>query len=431
MDESLSEIVLILGVLVLLLVIGTEVAFSIAGAALLGFILIDQSFLTLSLLSWAMSKSFILIAIPLFLFLGNVFLYSGVTSYLFDAILKWLGWLPAGLGCSVIGACAMFAAISGSSPATAATIGSIALPEMRKQRYDDKLACGIIAAGGTLGILIPPSITMVIYGAWQGVSVVKLFAGGIIPAIILAFLFMTSLIIRVRLKPMLAPKRVAFSWRERFRAVGKVLPWLLLIAMILGGIFAGIMTPTEAAGIGALLSLVFAAAYRKLSFKVLNEALTATLKVTSMIIIIIAMARVLAFYVHWLGIGKILTTNLLDLNLPKYGILIAIYCMYILLGMFFETASMIVLTMPFVAPILTTLGLDLVWFGIVLVILMEAGMITPPVGINLYVVQGIAKKDIIFIAQGATIFFLAMLVVVGILTVFPNIVLWLPSVMFG
>lgn len=421
----------VIGLLFLLLALGVEIGIALAATGLLGLIFIGRSLFDVSLFSWQMSNSFILCALPLFIFLGNVFLYSGVTGYLYDGVIKWLGWLPAGLGCSVIGSCAVFAAISGSSPATAATIGTIALPYMRKDGYNDKLSCGILAAGGTLGILIPPSITMVIYGAWQGVSVIELFAGGIIPGIILASLFIIGLILVVTWRPSLAPGRVAASWKDRLFALAKIAPWLLLIFLILGGIFAGIMTPTEAAGVGALLSILFSLAYRRLNFNVIKRSAIDTLKITSMILLIICMARVVAFFVHWQGLGQILASTLLGLEVSKYLIISMIFFTYLVLGCFFETASMVVLTMPFYTPILEQLGFDFVWFGVALVILMEAGMITPPVGLNLYVIQGIAKKDIMVVALGAAPFLIPMLITVAIITAFPQLVLWLPSIIIG
>jgi len=425
-------ILITFGLLFILLAAGSEISIALGAVSLIAlYFVIDHSMYEAAVFSWDISNSFTLTALPLFIFLGHVFLYSGVTKDLFSGVVKWMSWLPGGLACSVVGACAVFAAISGSSPATAATMGTIALPQMEGEGYNKKLAVGVVAAGGTLGILIPPSITMIIYGSWQGLSVLELFAGGIIPGIILATLFIIGIVITIKVRPRLAPGRISFSWKEKLIALGKIAPWALLIILILGGIFSGIMTPTEAAGIGALLSLIFAAAYRKLNFNVVKQSALATLKLTSMIIFIIAMARVLAFFIHYMGFGKILATYLMDLDLSKYAVISVIFVIYLILGCFFETASMIVLTMPFVSPILVGFGFDLIWFGVALVIMMEAGMITPPVGLNLYIIQGISKEDMLVVVQGAAPFLIPMLITVAIITAFPQLVLWLPSILVG
>lgn len=425
-------LLMVFGILFILLAAGSEIGIALGAVSLIAlYFVIDHPLYEAAVFSWDMSNSFTLTALPLFIFLGHVFLYSGVTKDLFSGVMKWMSWLPAGLACSVVGACAVFAAISGSSPATAATMGTIALPQMEKEGYNEKLACGVLAAGGTLGILIPPSITMIIYGAWMGLSVVELFAGGIIPGIILATLFVIGIVGVVKVRPKLAPGMLSFSWKERLIALGQIAPWVLLILLVLGGIFSGIMTPTEAAGVGALLSLIFAAAYRKLSFNVVKQAALSTLKLTSMILFIICMARILAFFAHYMGFGKVIAAYLMDLDLSKYYIIAAIFFLYLILGCFFETASMIVLTMPFVTPILIGLSFDLIWFGVALVIMMEAGMITPPVGLNLYVIQGIAKRDMLVVVQGAAPFLIPMLITVAIITAFPQLVLWLPSIIVG
>jgi len=418
-------------ILLVLLALGSEIGIALAAAAFIALVALKHPLYESAIFSWDITNSFTLTALPLCIFMGNIFLYSGVSDGLFTAVKKWLSWLPGGLACSVVGACAIFAAISGSSPATAATIGTVALPEMIKEGYAKRLTYGVIAAGGTLGILIPPSITMIIYGSWQNVSIAELFAGGIIPGILLAILFILTVILAVLWWPQLAPKRSSYTWNERFVALGQIAPWTILILLILGGIFAGIMTPTEAAAVGALTSVVFTVIYRRFSLKVLKQSSLDTVKVTCMILFIIAMARVLAFYVHYVGLGKMVATGLLDLQLSKYLVLIAIYIMYLVLGCFFETASMIVLTLPFIAPILTGLNIDMVWFGVVLVVLMEAGMITPPVGMNLFVIQGIAKEDLMEVSIAAAPFLLPMAVLIAVMTIWPQTVLWLPKIMVG
>lgn len=430
---SLVTISLIgMGLLLVLLLSGLEVAVVLGwlGCLAVMILLVDVPFLQVMKIVWASCDSFILTAIPLFIFMGSIFTYSGTTRLLFRGVNKWLGGLPGGLACSIIGSCGIFAAISGSSVATAATMGTICLPEMERYKYNTKLSLGTIAAGGTLGILIPPSINMIVYGEWTGESIVRLFAAGIVPGIILLTIFIGAIILLVKLRPSLAPKPEKFTWKERLYSIKDVGPWLALIVVILGGIFAGIMTPTEAAALGCVASMVIALAYRELNVKMLQRSLADTIKLTSMILFIIAGAKVLAFAVHYLGIGKAVSTAVLDFGGgEKYAILVALYVMYLIMGMFLDAFSMMVLTLPFVMPIIYGLGLSGIWFGIVLTVLIEAGLITPPVGINLYVLKGLNPKyDIMTIALGSAPFLLGMLVLVAMITYWPQITLWLPSV---
>lgn len=426
-------LIIVFAALFLGLATGMEIAAALGVIGIVGFIfIIDHPLMETTRLGWDITNSFILTAVPLFIFMGEVFLHSGVTQSLFSGATKWVGRLPGGLNCSIVGACAIFAAISGSSPATAATIGTIAIPEMEKRNYNMTMTMGTIAAGGTLGILIPPSINLIIYGAWQGVSVPELFAGGMIPGIILAGLFMVGIMIVVSLRPSLAPKADKASWKDRLFALREMAPWFILIGIILGAIFGGIMTPTEAAGVGAVLSLIMAAAYRRLSFTTVKESALATLRLTSMILFIIVGAQILAFLLQSERVGLILAEQLLTLDVSKYVLISLIFGMYILLGCVMDALSAMVLTLPIITPIITGLGFDLIWFGIPLVITMETGMITPPFGINLFVLRGVAPQyEILTVAKGAAPFLIPMVMVIGLLMAFPELALWLPSVIVG
>jgi len=331
-----------------------------------------------------------------------------------------------------VGACAIFAAISGSSPATAATIGTIAIPEMEERNYNMTMTMGTVAAGGTLGILIPPSINLIVYGAWQGVSVPELFAGGMIPGIILAGLFIVGIMGVVTVRPSLAPKSPPVSWKERVFAIREVAPWFILIGIVLGAIFGGIMTPTEAAGVGAVLSLIMTAAFRRLNLNTIKEAALDSLRLTSMILFLIVGAQILAFLLQSERVGLILAEQLLALDVSKYVLISLVFLMYIALGCVMDALSAMVLTLPIVTPIVAGLGFNLIWFGIPLVITMETGMITPPFGINLFVLRGIAPKyEILTIAKGAAPFLIPMLMVIALLMAFPDLALWLPSVIVG
>lgn len=427
--EIVVIVVVLLSILFILLASGLEIAGSVGICGMIGLIFfLHQSPFMLARLSWGVNYSFILTAVPLFIFMGEIFLNSGIGERLFTGITKWVGILPGGLASTVVAACGVFAAISGSSPATAATIGSFSLPEMQKRGYDRKLAYGVLAAGGTIGILIPPSVTMIVYGSWTGVSVVELFRAGMIPGIMMAGLFIALIMIRVALQPGLAPKLPAFSWREKLLSLADIAPWFLIIGAVLGGIMLGITTPTEGAAVGVICALVAAALCRRLNFQLIKKSALASVKITCMIFLLIFGARLLAYIFHYMQIPTIVAAPLLNLPVSKYIKIAFIYALYFMLGCIFDPLSMLVLTMPFVTPIVTKLGFDLVWFGVVFVMCAEAGMITPPVGFNLYVLLGLDKKATLGeVAMGSIPFLIMIAVMIVIVTAFPQVALWLPS----
>jgi tripartite ATP-independent transporter DctM subunit len=423
----------LLGGLFLLLLIGMEIFLAFGIMASIGILLFvaAEPQNQLAWTSWVTLNVFSFTAVPLFIFMGEMFSNTGVIRYLFDGANKWLGGLPGGLGCSVTGACALFGAMSGSSVAATATFGRIAYPEMEKQGYDPKLGLGVIAIGGTLSVLIPPSIILIIYGGWQAQSIVRLFAAAMIPGMMLSLLIILTIMVMVWRKPSLAPKPFQSTWGEKMSALVKLLPWLGTVAVVLGVIFGGIMTPTEAASMGAFLSLVLAAGYRRLSFKVIKESFLGAAKVTAMIGLIIAMAQVLSHVFLSTGIGEAVTEFIINLPFGKYGILVAIYVMYLILGCFFDSISMMVLTLPFIAPVISDLGFSLLWFGVTYVLLAEVGLVTPPFGLNLFVLHGVVPKHgILTVARGALPFLIPTLFMVLLLTVFPELALWLPKVLY-
>ena len=428
MDLWLAMLLLIFVMLVLLFA-GVEIAVVLGMTGLIGCIFIIQHPATESArLTWDMLNSYVLTAVPLFIFMGSVFVRSGVANRLFTGAMKLAGWLPGGLYCSIVVACSIFAAISGSSPATAATIGTIAIPEMERRGFNMTMTMGTVAAGGTLGILIPPSINMIVYASWETISVLDLFAAGISTGVTLAALFIIGIVVVSRLKPSLAPKIPQFTFKERLTAAIDIAPFAIVIVLILGIIFAGVVTPTEAAAMGAFLSMLVALIYRRLSFKLLKECAMETLVLTCMIMFIVAAAQIVAFVLHYQRLGVLLVDVLMSAHLSRYFVLAIIIMMYLILGMFLEPMSMMLMTLPIVVPIMEAFGFDLVWFGVVLVLVSEAGMITPPVGMNLYILQGVAPKyGILQVSKGAAPFLIPIIAVVVLLAAFPQIALWLPS----
>jgi C4-dicarboxylate transporter DctM subunit len=428
-----TAIFILLAILFLVLAIGLEIGMSLMVVTFIGFVLIiEQPLIQVVISGFGLWNSFIMTAIPMFVFMGAIFVSCGITRYLFDAVDAWLGQLPGGIALSVVGGCAIFAAMSGSSLATAAALGSISLPEMERYKYDPKLALGTVAAGGTLGILIPPSINMILFGAWTNTSVVHLFAAGVIPGILLASFFAIYIILRVIMNPSLAPKPPKITWERRLRATIGMAPWFLTILLILGVIFAGIMTPTEAAALGSGIAIVMGLFYRRLTWKTLMDAgLTAT-KVTAMIGLVAAASIALVYVVGYMSMPELVVNFFTALPVGKYGILIMITIMYIILGCFFDPVSMMLLTLPFVTPLVKHLGYDLIWFGVYLVILSEMAFLTPPVGMNLYIIHGVSPKhSVMTIAYGALPFLVPMTLILLVLAIWPDFALWLPRVMIG
>jgi C4-dicarboxylate transporter DctM subunit len=369
-----------------------------------------------------------MLTLPLFILMAEVVSFSGVGDDLYTAAHNWLGWLPGGLAISSIVTCTGFAAISGSSPATAASVGLVSIPEMIKRGYNRKLAVGSIAAGGTLGILIPPSITMIIYGVITEVSIGRLFIAGIIPGILLSFILCLAIGLAVKIKPDLAPRVEAVSWSERISSLKHVWAFIVLALSIMGSIYAGIATPTESAAIGATLSLVIALIYRRLTVKAIHGALLRTVAVTAMIMFLVIGGNIFAFLLSTLSIPQYVTETITALNMSKWAIMIIINIILLIMGCLLDPMAIMVIVLPIIFPIVTQLGFDPVWFGIVVTINVEMGMITPPVGLNLFIlkgsVPGINMKDIV---GGALPFLLLLLLGLIIIMVFPPLATWLPG----
>jgi len=381
---------------------------------------------------WNSSAEYILIAIPMFVMLGEILLRAGIATRVYNSIAKWLSWLPGGLMHANIGTCAIFAATSGSSVATAATVGVVAMPQIKIRGYDESLFLGTLAAGGTLGILIPPSINFILYGLITNTSVPRLYLAGMVPGLLLTSLFMLIVLIYCLANPKKGGAKLDTSWSDRLASLKDLLAPLFIFFVVVGSIYLGWATPTEAASMGVLAALVLAAWERALSWKMLRAVFEGTMRTTAMIMLIIIAAQFLNFVLASIGltdgIGKLID----DLGLGKYGTMVLIIVFYLILGCFMETISMMILTTPFIFPIVTKLGWDAIWWGIVLTILIEAALVTPPVGLNLYVVQSLRERGRIGdVIRGALPFVIGMVALIGVLMAYPDVALWLPNYVMG
>ena len=383
-------------------------------------------------LAWNSSEDFILVAAPMFIMMGELMHRSGVSGNLFDALTPWFSRLPGRLMHTNIAASAVFAATSGSSIATAATIGTVAIPNMDKGGYNRPLFLGSIAAGGTLGILIPPSINMIIYAVLTETSVTDLYAAGFIPGFLLAALFSGIVLALVVWRPAWGgpamPRRG--MWGERLRGLPHLIPPIGLFAIVVGSIYAGLATPTEAAALGLVATVGLVAANRQLSLRVLLAAFEGTVRTTCMIMLIVIAASFLNFVMVSIGLVAAISDAVLSLGWSPLWMLIAIICFYLLLGCFMETLSMMIATTPIIVPVVVNLGYSPVWWGVVFVILIEAALITPPVGMNLYVVQAVRRGGGAFsdLFKGAAPFLAAMLIMIALLILWPQLALWLPTI---
>lgn len=418
--------------ILLLVLIGISIP---VGAALgvLGLIL-DPLYSMLPLtraigeLAWSTNNEFLLVAIPLFILLGEVLLRSGFAEKMYGAMSLWLSWLPGGLMHANIGASTLFSATSGSSVATAATVGTVSIPQIRKYGYNEPLFLGSLAAGGTLGILIPPSINLVIYGVLTNSSVPKLYLAGIIPGFAMAALFMLTVIIACLIRPAWGGRKIHASWGERVASLVHLAPPLGIFLLVVGSIYAGLATPTEAAALGVLGALILAACFGRLTLTMLREAVEGTMRSTAMIMLIVLAASFLNFVMSATGLTDALTQSISGLGLSPAWMLLIVVVFYLVLGCFMETLSMMITTIPIVAPIMIGLGYDPIWLGILIIILVEAALITPPVGLNLFVVQSLRKSgSMSAVINGSLPFVLAMFLMVLLLALFPGLALWLPQ----
>jgi tripartite ATP-independent transporter DctM subunit len=369
--------------------------------------------------------------IPLFILMGGFAGNAGITRELYQTFDKWFRKLPGGLGIATIAACAFFAALSGSSVAAAAAMGTVAIPEMRRFNYAPKLAVGVVAAGGTLSFLIPPSLGFVVYGMLTEQSIGKLLISGIFPGILLSLAFMVIIVVEVKMDPSLAPATPGeVSFKEKLLAFSGVWETLLVFFIVMGGIYGGFINPTEAGAIGATALFVIALLKRKLTFSNLSASLLEAVRISVLVLFLVAGANVFSYFLALSTIPTAVSSWMAGLQVSRYVILSIIIIIYLILGCFLDAISMMVLTMPVIFPVIKALGFDPIWFGVICVIMMEAGLITPPVGLNVYTLAGVVKDvpmETIF--RGAVPFLIAMVAVVIIITFFPQICLFLPSMM--
>jgi C4-dicarboxylate transporter DctM subunit len=425
---------LLVGLLFLAFALGLEIALSLGLVGLVGLLIMKGWTVGLGVVgsvAWSNATSFTFVAVPLFVFMSAILLHSGIGRSLYAAVAQWVGFLPGGLAVASVFACTIFAAVSGSSVATCATIGLIAIPEMERRGYHRPLIYGSLAAGGTLGILIPPSIPMIIYGVMTETSVGQLYMAGVVPGVLLALLFSAFVVAYALVWPAAAPRgdEGRVSWAERLRSLSDVGPVALLIVVVLGSMYIGIVTPTEAAALGAAVSLALAVLLGGLNRKGLVHAFHETVRTTSMVMLIVICASIFSHVIALLGAPRALLNAITGLDLPPWAVFAMIFVFLIAVAYALEELSVMIILLPILFPLVTGLGFDPVWFGIVMVIWLEMGFITPPVGLNLFVIQGVARGSMRDIAVGATPFVLLMVLAVAILFLFPGLALWLPAQM--
>ncbi len=422
----------VFGLLFFLLACGVWVGFALFMVGFAGLTLFGSLPAGYNMASsvWATVGKWEYVALPMFILMGEILYRSGISEKLFKALVPWLYRLPGGLLLMNIISCTLFAAVSGSSAATTATVGRITLAELDKLGYDRKIAMGSLAGAGTLGFLIPPSLIMIVYAIMAEVSIGKMFMAGILPGLLLASVYASYIIYRGIRNPEIAPRlQESYSWSERFSSIKDLVPTFLLIVLVLGSIYAGVATPTEAAALGVFGATLFAFINRQMDGKILFTCLQSAVKTNCMIMLIVMGAGFLSRVMGFLGIPAALTGAILDLQLSPYLLMLLLGGVYILLGCLLDGFSIVLMTLPIALPMVTAAGFDPIWFGIYLILMVEVSQITPPVGFNLFVIQGLTDEPITRIARHALPFFFLMLLTTVILTVFPQIALFLPHLM--
>jgi len=423
------EVVIVLVLFLGLLAAGMSIPFAI-GVPAIAYLLLHGGVPALKgigIMSWGSMNNRSISAIPLFILMAEIMQRSGLSFRIYRGLARLVSPIPGGLLQTNIAGCAMFAAISGSSVATAAAIGTVALPQLTQRGYHRRLAAGSLAAGGTLGILVPPSIALIVYGTFTETSVSKLFMAGIVPGILLTAMFMTYILVHALLKPEIAPREKGpQSVAEFFVALADLFPFVLVIGGTLGSLYTGWATPTEAAAIGCVTATIVSAVWGKVTWAGLRESMVAAVKISGNILLIIYTAFVFSYAISVAGVGESLTAWLVGLKLARLEFFAALFVLYTILGCLVESLGMIVITVPLLYPVLLKYGVDPVWFGIILVMFIELGQISPPIGINLFVIQSIWDGKIGDIVLGTIPFHLIMFVLLVMLVLWPDIALWLP-----
>ena len=421
-----------ISILLIFLGTGIWVALSMVGVSAIGMLLFTSRPVgdAMATTIWGTSSSWTLTALPLFVWMGEILFRTKLSENLFKGLAPWMSRLPGGLiHVNVVG-CALFAAISGSSAATVATVGKMSIPELRKRNYPEKLLLGSLAGSGTLGLLIPPSIILIIYGVTVQESIAKLFIAGIIPGIMIAIFFMFYVIGWSVLNKDSMPKtEETFSFSQKIKDSGQLIPVIVLIAAVIGSIYVGIATATEAASLGVVGALILSFFQKSLNKETFKLSLLGATKTSCMIAFILAGSSFLSLAMGFTGLPRGLAIWIQEMNLSPYVLILVLTIFYIILGMFLDGISAVVLTMAIIEPMIRQAGFDMIWFGVFLVIVVEMAQITPPVGFNLFVLQGMANKDMGFIAKSAFPLFLLMILAVVVIIIFPDIALWLPEQM--
>lgn len=418
--------------IVLLLASGQWIALALGTAGMATVLLAGRGDVmdAVASIGWSSTGDFVFIAIPLFVFMGELILKGGLSSKFYRGISAWLGRLPGGLLHTNVAACAIFSAVSGSSVATAAAMGTVAVPELSSQGYNRRLTYGALAGGGTLGLLIPPSLGALVYAAQVQESVSRMFIAGIGPGIGLALLFSLYIAAVVSMRPDWVPARgPRVSWRDRWLGLAHTLPVFLLVAMVIGGIYTGFVTPTEAAALGAFGGLVISVALGGMRGRQFLAAIRSTVKVSCMIIFIIVGAQILSFGLVTSGVTRKLVQAVVDMDVPAVALFLIIVVAFVLLGTVIDGVSLMVLTLPVLYPVVTAVGFDSIWFGIILILAAQLGQLTPPVGLNLFILQGISGDQLGEVIRGAFPFLLLILLMILLLYPFPGIALWLTELM--
>ncbi len=425
-------IIFFISVLLFFLGSGVWVAISMIGVSTIGMMLFTSRPVgdAMATTIWGTSSSWTLTALPLFVWMGEILFRTKLSENLFSGLSPWMQKLPGGLiHVNVVG-CALFAAISGSSAATVATVGKMSIPELRKREYPEKILLGSLAGSGTLGLLIPPSIILIIYGVTVQESIAKLFIAGIIPGIMIALIFMSYVIIWSLINKKSMPRYVEnFSFLEKIKKSKQLLPVIILISAVIGSIYTGVATATEAASLGVVGALILSYFQKSLTIETFKQSLLGATKTSCMIAFILAGSTFLSLAMGFTGLPRNLAIWIQNMELSPYVLIFVLMIFYIILGMFLDGISAVVLTMAIIEPMIRQAGFDMIWFGIFLVIVVEMAQITPPVGFNLFVLQGMANRDMGFIARSAFPLFLLMILAVILVVIFPEIALWMPQQM--
>jgi len=430
MTGSVLPGVVLIAFMFLLLATGLWVALSLLGVGLVAMVAFTDSPSgpLLATAIWGSSNAWSLASLPMFIWMGDILFRSRLSSDMFSGLVPWMTRLPGRLlHVNIIG-CGIFAAVSGSSAATAATIGKMTIPELTRRGYAERAVIGSLAGSATLGLLIPPSIILIVYGIATDQSIARLFVAGVLPGVVLVCLFMGYVIIRALIRPdEIPPLTETFTWRDRLESVKRLGPVVLLIGGVIGSIYSGIASPTDAAAVGVFLALILARCTGDLNWKTFLDGLMSATRTSCMIAFILAGASFLTMAMGFTGIPAALARWIGTMHLSPYALLAALCVFYIIMGCFLDGISVVVLTTSIIQPMIEAAGIDTLWFGIFIVLVVEMAQITPPVGFNLFVIQSMANRDIMYTAKAAVPFFLVMVFATAVITVFPEIVTYLPN----